>query len=142
MRVRSPEGDHSRPTDTAVLSRSCLNLMTHVLESDGLSLTTRLNRVVLAAVAAERVHSAVDRAWRDFPRPLNRDEVSRISFGPQRRLSLERLATENSLSRCEAPTRVRRRSYRGIGFRECGRLTRQVVLDGKEDDEVLMELFV
>jgi ribosomal protein S18 acetylase RimI-like enzyme len=32
--------------------------------------------------------------------------------------------------------------YRGIGFRECGRLTRQVVIDGKEDDEVLMELFV
>jgi hypothetical protein len=26
---------------------------------------------------------------RDFPRPLNRDEVSRISFGPQRRLSLD-----------------------------------------------------
>jgi L-amino acid N-acyltransferase YncA len=32
--------------------------------------------------------------------------------------------------------------YLGIGFRECGRLTRQVVIDGKEDDEVLMELFV
>ena len=33
-------------------------------------------------------------------------------------------------------------SVRGIGFRECGRLTRQVVIDGKEDDEVLMELFI
>ena len=32
--------------------------------------------------------------------------------------------------------------YRGIGFRECGRLTRQVVIDGDEDDEILMELFV
>jgi RimJ/RimL family protein N-acetyltransferase len=32
--------------------------------------------------------------------------------------------------------------YLDIHFRECGRLTRQVVIDGKEDDEVLMELFV
>jgi ribosomal protein S18 acetylase RimI-like enzyme len=32
--------------------------------------------------------------------------------------------------------------YRSIGFRECGRLGRQVVIDGTEDDEVLMELFV
>jgi ribosomal protein S18 acetylase RimI-like enzyme len=31
--------------------------------------------------------------------------------------------------------------YRGIGFRECGRLTRQVVIDGVEDDEVVMEYF-
>lgn len=32
--------------------------------------------------------------------------------------------------------------YRGLGFQECGRLSRQVVIDGIEDDEVLMELFV
>jgi ribosomal protein S18 acetylase RimI-like enzyme len=32
--------------------------------------------------------------------------------------------------------------YRRIGFRECGRLTRQVIIDGIEDDEVLMECFV
>jgi ribosomal protein S18 acetylase RimI-like enzyme len=30
--------------------------------------------------------------------------------------------------------------YRGLGFEECGRLSRQVVIDGAEDDEVLMEL--
>ena len=30
--------------------------------------------------------------------------------------------------------------YRGLGFTECGRLTRQVVIDGIEDDEVLMEM--
>ncbi len=29
--------------------------------------------------------------------------------------------------------------YRRLGFRECGRLTRQVIIDGFEDDEVLME---
>jgi ribosomal protein S18 acetylase RimI-like enzyme len=32
--------------------------------------------------------------------------------------------------------------YRGLGFKECGRLTRQVVIDGVEDDEVLMEYFL
>ncbi len=32
--------------------------------------------------------------------------------------------------------------YRGLGFRECGRLTAQVVIDGAADDEILMELFL
>jgi len=29
--------------------------------------------------------------------------------------------------------------YRHLGFSECGRLTRQVIIDGVEDDEILME---
>jgi len=32
--------------------------------------------------------------------------------------------------------------YRGLGFQDCGRLSRQVIIDGIEDDEVLMELFI
>jgi RimJ/RimL family protein N-acetyltransferase len=32
--------------------------------------------------------------------------------------------------------------YQRLGFRPCGRLTRQVVIDGVEDDELLMEWFV
>ncbi len=32
--------------------------------------------------------------------------------------------------------------YRRLGFRECGRLTQQVIIDDVDDDEVLMELFV
>ena len=31
--------------------------------------------------------------------------------------------------------------YRKLGFKECGRLTRQVVIDGVEDDELLFEFF-
>ena len=31
--------------------------------------------------------------------------------------------------------------YRGLGFQVCGQLTRQVIIDGIEDDEVLMEYF-
>lgn len=32
--------------------------------------------------------------------------------------------------------------YQRLGFRECGRLTRQVIVDGVVDDEVLMEAFL
>jgi ribosomal protein S18 acetylase RimI-like enzyme len=32
--------------------------------------------------------------------------------------------------------------YRRLGFQDCGRLAGQVVIDGVEDDEVLMEIFL
>lgn len=32
--------------------------------------------------------------------------------------------------------------YRRLGFAECGRLSRQVLVDGTHDDEILMELFL
>jgi L-amino acid N-acyltransferase YncA len=32
--------------------------------------------------------------------------------------------------------------YQRLGFRECGRLRDQVVIDGKDDDEVVLELFL
>jgi L-amino acid N-acyltransferase YncA len=32
--------------------------------------------------------------------------------------------------------------YRSLGFVECGRLSKQVVIDGKDDDEVLLEMFL
>ena len=32
--------------------------------------------------------------------------------------------------------------YRRLGFAECGRLVRQVMIDGSPDDEILMELFL
>lgn len=32
--------------------------------------------------------------------------------------------------------------YTSLGFQQCGLLQRQVILDGKEDDEILMELFL
>jgi ribosomal protein S18 acetylase RimI-like enzyme len=32
--------------------------------------------------------------------------------------------------------------YRHLGFRDCGRLARQVIIDGVADDELLMELFL
>jgi len=32
--------------------------------------------------------------------------------------------------------------YGRLGFQHCGRFSRQVIIDGVEDDEVLMELFI
>lgn len=32
--------------------------------------------------------------------------------------------------------------YRGLGFVDCGRLIKQVVIDGVDDDEVLLEMFL
>lgn len=32
--------------------------------------------------------------------------------------------------------------YAGLGFRECGRLAHQVVIDGHEDDEIIMEFLL
>ena len=32
--------------------------------------------------------------------------------------------------------------YKGLGFVECGRLGAQVVIDGEEDDEIVMEFFL
>jgi RimJ/RimL family protein N-acetyltransferase len=32
--------------------------------------------------------------------------------------------------------------YRQLGFRDCGRLTAQVMIDGVTDDEILMERFL
>ena len=32
--------------------------------------------------------------------------------------------------------------YRRLGFADCGRLSRQVMIDGSHDDEILMELFL
>ena len=32
--------------------------------------------------------------------------------------------------------------YERLGFRRAGRLTKQVVIDGSEDDEIILELFL
>jgi len=40
-----------------------------------------------------------------------------------------------------ASNHAAQRFYRKLGFRACGRLKRQVRIDGQEDDEILMELF-
>jgi phosphinothricin acetyltransferase len=146
---------------------------------------------LLATVAAERVHSAIDRAWtveqeRSYLESLSPREVIYVAVDERPEIvglqildrwsSLESMAHVGQVGTFLLPlhrgrgvghqlwtatasfareagyrklaiqvrgTNTRaQRFYFGIGFRECGRLTRQVVIDGKEDDEVLMELFV
>ncbi len=57
--------------------------------------------------------------------------------GFARQAAYEKLAIQVRASNIGA-----QRFYRAIGFKECGRLARQVRIDGVSDDEVLMELFL
>jgi ribosomal protein S18 acetylase RimI-like enzyme len=146
---------------------------------------------VLATVAAERIHSAIDRAWtveqeRSYLASLSPREVIHVAVSAASEIvglqilarwsSLESMAHVGEVGTFILPaqrgrgvghqlwtattsfaraagyrklaiqvrgTNTRAQAfYRGLGFRECGRLTRQVLIDGEEDDEVLMELFV
>jgi [ribosomal protein S18]-alanine N-acetyltransferase len=48
---------------------------------------------------------------------------------------------EKAVIQVRASNRAAQSYYRQLGFRACGRLKRQVRIDGEEDDEILMELF-
>ena len=147
---------------------------------------------VLAIVAAERVYSAIDRAWtveQEAQLPAvavrrGKSFTSQSRGDPRLQASqvLDRWSTLESMAHVghigtfllpalrgrgighqlwEATASFAREAgyrklviqvratnpraqafYRDLGFRECGRLTRQVVIDGAEDDEVLMEVFL
>ena len=147
---------------------------------------------VLEAVAAERIHSAIDQVWTvehetHYLESLSPREVfhvavdaaagivgfqsldlwsSRLSsmahvgqvgtfllpgwrgLGVGRQLwsATEAFAREAGYRKLAIQVRasntVAQAFYRRLGFGECGRLTGQVIIDGIEDDEVLMEYFV
>ena len=147
---------------------------------------------VMRAVVAERVHSAIDRAWtadeeRRYLESLSSRETFHVAIEDSGAVvgcqSLELYSTVlttmshvaqvgtfvlpswrgrgvgPALFEATRPFAVRagyrklviivRGSnasalsfYRGLGFVECGRLSEQVVIDGVEDDEVLLEMFL
>ncbi|MPZ20695.1 MAG: GNAT family N-acetyltransferase [Luteitalea sp.] len=146
---------------------------------------------VLAAIAAERIHSAIDRAWtveeeRRYLESLSPREAFHVAVDARGIVGLQSLDLWSPLLEsmthvgqvgtfilpewrgrgvgrqlwkatasfaCDAGYRklviqVRGSNtaaqgyYRRLGFQDCGRLTRQVMIDGVEDDEVLMEFFV
>ena len=146
---------------------------------------------VLAIVAAERVYSAIDRAWtleqeRSYLESLSPRELIHVAITERSEIVglqvLERWSPLESMAHVgqigtfllpahrgrgighqlwEATASFARETvyrklviqvratnpraqafYRDLGFRECGRLTRQVVIDGIDDDEVLMEVFL
>jgi ribosomal protein S18 acetylase RimI-like enzyme len=147
---------------------------------------------VLQAVAAERVHSAIDQPWsadqqRSYLLSLSNREATHVATAPSGDVVgyqsldlyspfLSSMAHVAQLGTFLLPawrghgigralfqetTRFARASgyrkfvilvrasnadaqafYRRLGFTDCGRLTRQVIIDGREDDEMLMELFL
>jgi RimJ/RimL family protein N-acetyltransferase len=147
---------------------------------------------VMERIAAERIHSAIDRAWtaaeeRDYLRGLSAREAVHVaavdsgqiigvqsldlwaaSLNSMRHVGqvgtfllpeYRRIGLGAALFRATAAfarasgyrkfvIQVRgsntaaRAFYSRLGFRACGLLARQVWIDGREDDEVLMELFL
>ena len=153
---------------------------------------------VLEAVAAERIHSAIDTVWTveqeaGYLQSLSRRESFHVAvdadagdnastgivgfqsldlwsgllpsmahvgqvgtfllpgwrgLGVGRRLwqATEAFAREAGFLKLTIQVRASNSSaqkfYRKLGFKECGRLTRQVIIDGVADDEVLMEFFL
>jgi ribosomal protein S18 acetylase RimI-like enzyme len=147
---------------------------------------------VIGAIAAERIHSAIDKAWtideeRRYIESLSAREAIHVAADaphgivglqvldlwspalgsmahvgqvgtfvlPDRRgrglgrqlwsatLPFARDAGYRKLViQVRASNASAQAFYRTLGFRDCGRLARQVVIDGVEDDEVLMEFFL
>jgi ribosomal protein S18 acetylase RimI-like enzyme len=144
---------------------------------------------VIEVIAAERIHSAIDRAWsveeeRRYLHSLSPRETIHVAVddvqgivglqvldrwspvldsmahvgqlgtfllpewrgrGVGRRLWSATLAFARDAGYRKLVIQVRGSNkpaqafYRQLGFRECGRLSRQVIIDGVEDDEVIME---
>jgi len=147
---------------------------------------------VLQVVAAERIHSAIDRVWtveeeRHYLQSLLAREVIHVAVDDERGIvGVQILDLWSSLLNSMAHVgqvgtfllpewrsrgvgrqlwsvtvtfardagyrklviQVRGSNtaaqafYRQLGFKDCGRLARQVMIDGVDDDEVLMELFI
>jgi ribosomal protein S18 acetylase RimI-like enzyme len=147
---------------------------------------------VLETIAAERIHSAIDRAWtieeeRHYLESLSPREALHVAVDavrgtvgfqsldlwsplltsmahvgqvgtfllPERRgrgvgrqlwSATELFARDAGYRKLVIQVRASNTSalafYLRLGFQECGRLTRQVMIDGVEDDEVLMEFFM
>lgn len=145
---------------------------------------------VLEVIAAERVHSAIDRAWtvaeeRRYLKSLSPREAIHVAVddvqgivglqildvwspvlnsmahvgqvgtfllpewrgrGLGRQLWRATVAFARDAGYRKFVIQVRGSNtaaqafYRRLGFQDCGRLSRQVIIDGVEDDEVLMEL--
>lgn len=167
------------PTESAVEIRRAL-----AADAGGIA-------AVMAVVAAERIHSAIDRAWtadeqRRYIESLSPREAIHVAVeaagtivglqvidrwspitsmahvgqvgtfllpawrrqGVGRRLWNATAALAAAAGYRKLVIQVRGSNadaqafYRDLGFAECGRLSRQVVIDGADDDEVLMECFL
>jgi ribosomal protein S18 acetylase RimI-like enzyme len=147
---------------------------------------------ILQVVAAERIYSAIDRAWtpeeqRTYIESLSSREVMHVATAAGGRIvgcqaldlysralpsmdhvaqlgtfvlpewrgrgvgralfdETRRFAVSAGYRKIVIQVRASNVSaqafYRRAGFSDCGRLRAQVVIDGREDDEILMEYFL
>jgi RimJ/RimL family protein N-acetyltransferase len=147
---------------------------------------------IMHAVASERVHSAIDRAWtaeqeRSYLASLSPREAFHVAIAESGEVvgcqSLERYSAfltsmahvgqvgtfilpswrgqrvgqalfavtrpfalsagyRKIVIQVRASNASALRFYQRLGFLECGRLRDQVVIDGRDDDEVVLELFL
>jgi RimJ/RimL family protein N-acetyltransferase len=147
---------------------------------------------VLRSVVAERVHSAIDRAWtadqqRSYLQSLSSREAFHVAIAPSgdmigyqsldlyssvlssmahvaqlgtfllpewrgrgvgQALFNATIGFAGSVGYRKLVIQVRGSNvsaqafYKRLGFVECGRLRAQVVIDGREDDEIVMERFL
>ena len=147
---------------------------------------------VLEAVAAERIHSAIDNVWTEeqeerylkslsareafhvavdrahgivgfqsldlwsplLPSMAHVGQVGTFLLPPWRGLGVGRklwnataaFARDASYRKLVIQVRASNFAaqtfYERLGFRRCGLLTRQVIIDGVEDDEILLECFL
>jgi ribosomal protein S18 acetylase RimI-like enzyme len=147
--------------------------------------------VVMAVIAAERIHSAIDRAWSGLEQERYLESLSsretvhlaidategivglqtmdrwspitsmahvgqvgtfllpdwrRLGIGRQLWIATQAFARDAGYRKLVIQVRASNTNaqafYQGLGFRVVGRLTRQVSIDGVEDDELMMEQFV
>ena len=147
---------------------------------------------VLAVIAAERIHSAIDRAWtieeeRRYLESLSPREACHVAVDDRRGIVglqsldlwsplLTSMAHVGQVGTFVLPewrgrglgrqlwnatasfahdagyrklviqirgsNTAAQAFYRRLGFQDCGRLSRQVIIDGVEDDEALLEFFI
>jgi GNAT superfamily N-acetyltransferase len=143
----------------------------------------------MAVIAAERIHSAIDRAWtvgeqESYLASLSTRETVHVAIhategivglqtmdrwspitsmahvgqvgtfllpewrrqgiGRQLWTATQAFAREAGFRKLVIQVRASNSNaqafYQGLGFSVCGRLTRQVIVDGVEDDELVMEV--
>jgi L-amino acid N-acyltransferase YncA len=100
----------------------------------GLQILERWSAVLNSMAHVGQVGTFLLPAWRG--RGVGR-ELWKVTAVFAREAKYQKLVVQVRATNAHA-----RAFYRGLGFAECGRLSRQVVIDGTPDDEILMELFV
>jgi L-amino acid N-acyltransferase YncA len=100
----------------------------------GLQILDRWSAVLDSMAHVGQVGTFLLPAWRG--RGIGR-ELWNATAAFAREARYQKLLVKVRCTNAHAPS-----CSRSLGFAECGRLSRQVMIDGSQDDEILMELFL